>query len=249
MKRTWLIAGAMSAGLILMAAPAAMAGEWRQDAVGYWWQNDDGTYPVNRWQWLDGNQDQVAECYYFNENGYLLTNTITPDLYTVNADGAWVLDGVVQTQSPSGTPAAAEGMAQNPSMDIDRTMGGGLIKPVFIECIGRDRSQVEALLGVTGEPQETEDYAIGEFDFHIDYVLNEDEDVRIDYKDNIAVRIFGTNVELLNFEKDEYSLSEIDAIFGVTHVTLMGNAHFWNLQDNPKVTVEMFEGFVSINAY
>lgn len=102
MKGTWLVAGAMSAGLILTAAPAAMAGEWRQDTVGYWWQNDDGTYPVNCWQWLDGNQDQVAECYYFNENGYLLTNTITPDLYTVNADGAWVLDGVVQTQSPSG---------------------------------------------------------------------------------------------------------------------------------------------------
>ena len=33
----------------------------------------------------------------FNENGYLLTNT-TKDGCTVNGDGAWTVNGVVQTQ-------------------------------------------------------------------------------------------------------------------------------------------------------
>lgn len=23
------------------------AGEWKQDTTGWWWQNDDGTYPVS----------------------------------------------------------------------------------------------------------------------------------------------------------------------------------------------------------
>ena len=73
------------------------AGEWKSDEVGQWYQNDDGSYPVNTWQWIDGNGDGVAESYYFDENGYLLTN-VTKDGYTVNVDGAWMVNGVVQTQ-------------------------------------------------------------------------------------------------------------------------------------------------------
>ena len=77
---------------------AAMAGQWQSDTTGWWWQNDDGTYPVNTWQWLDGNNDGTAECYYFNDKGYMLSDTTTPDGYNVNSDGAWVQDGTVQTQ-------------------------------------------------------------------------------------------------------------------------------------------------------
>lgn len=60
------------------------AGEWKQDATGWWYQNDDGGYPVSTWQEIDGKQ------YYFNENGYLLTNTITPDGQQVDENGALV---------------------------------------------------------------------------------------------------------------------------------------------------------------
>lgn len=77
------------------------AGEWKSDEIGQWYQNDDGSYPVNTWQWIDGNRDGVSESYYFNENGYMLANTITPDNYTVNVDGAWTVNGVVQTQGQS----------------------------------------------------------------------------------------------------------------------------------------------------
>lgn len=79
----------------------AMAGEWKQDAAGYWWQDDDGNYPSGSWKWIDGNQDGTAECYYFNENGYLLVAATTPDGYTVDANGCWVVDGIVQTQAVS----------------------------------------------------------------------------------------------------------------------------------------------------
>lgn len=32
----------------------AYAGSWQQNETGYWWQNDDGSYPVNTWQWQMG---------------------------------------------------------------------------------------------------------------------------------------------------------------------------------------------------
>lgn len=89
--------------LSMLASSTVFAGQWKSDNNGWWYQNDDGSYPTNTWQWIDGNGDGVSESYYFNENGYMLTNTVTPDNYTVNADGAWTVNGVVQTQGQSTT--------------------------------------------------------------------------------------------------------------------------------------------------
>lgn len=89
----------MTAAITMAAAMPAYAGTWQQDATGWWWQNDDNSYPANRWEWLDGNKDGVAECYYFDKNGYLVVNAVTPDSFQVNGDGAWVVNGVVQTQA------------------------------------------------------------------------------------------------------------------------------------------------------
>lgn len=82
---------------IIVATPA-YAGQWMRDTNGWWWQNDDGSYVKNRSEWLDGNNDGVSECYYFDENGYLLTNGVAPDGNQVNVDGAWTLNGILQTQ-------------------------------------------------------------------------------------------------------------------------------------------------------
>lgn len=83
------------------SAQNTTVGGWRQNAIGWWYAtNDDGTaWHANCWQWLDGNHDGIAECYYFDVNGYALTNTVTPDGYTVNADGAWTVNGVVQVKT------------------------------------------------------------------------------------------------------------------------------------------------------
>lgn len=80
----------------LQESGTALASGWKQDTVGWWWQNEDGTYPVNCWQLLDGNKDGVSEWYYFGADGYMLADTTTPDGYQVNADGAWIENGVVQ---------------------------------------------------------------------------------------------------------------------------------------------------------
>ena len=73
-------------------------GAWVHDAKGWWWKNPDGTWPKNTWAWLDGNHDSVCESYYFGPDGYMLANTVTPDGYTVNANGAWTTDGMVQVR-------------------------------------------------------------------------------------------------------------------------------------------------------
>lgn len=85
-----VMAGIISASMGI----TSLAGMWQQGAAGWWYDNGDGTWPVNTWQWIDG------KCYYFGAEGYRLTDTVTPDGFTVNAQGEWAVDGVVQTLAP-----------------------------------------------------------------------------------------------------------------------------------------------------
>ena len=105
MKKTALFL--ISAAFIVLMSITAFAGTWKQDAKGWWWDNGNGTYPKSCWQWCDGNNDGIAECYYFDENGYCLQNCTTPDGYQVNADGAWVDSGGVKTQGQATKAAEA----------------------------------------------------------------------------------------------------------------------------------------------
>ena len=86
---------------VFMAAFAVnvYAGRWAQDSTGWWYDWGNGSWPASSWQWIDGNSDGVAECYYFDRFGYCMINTTTPDNYQVNASGAWVEGGTVQTRN------------------------------------------------------------------------------------------------------------------------------------------------------
>ena len=86
--RKKLIASAMIVAMMMGTATTALAGQWQQNSKGWWWQEDNGAYPKSQWQWIDGNKDGIAECYYFDGSGYMLSNTTTPDGYVVNGDGA-----------------------------------------------------------------------------------------------------------------------------------------------------------------
>ena len=87
----------LSLMLSSLFAISAFAGAWLTAKDGWWYRYDDGSYPTSQWVWLDGDNDGVSECYYFNESGYLITNTHSPDGYYVDANGAWVDSGRVQT--------------------------------------------------------------------------------------------------------------------------------------------------------
>lgn len=106
--------------LTIGLASTAFAAGWQQNAAGYWYgtNDDNSTWYSDGWQWIDGNQDGIAECYDFGPDGYIYTNTVTPDGYTVNADGAWVIDGVVQTQQVA-APAQQEETASASSETQD----------------------------------------------------------------------------------------------------------------------------------
>ena len=89
--------------MALATSITAFAGTWKLDAKGWWWDNGNGTWPAGCWQWCDGNGDGIAECYYFDANGYCQLGGTTPDGYTVNNDGAWTVNGVVQTKVSANT--------------------------------------------------------------------------------------------------------------------------------------------------
>ena len=108
-KRLAVLGASVLMALAMMGI--AYGAEWKEDAAGWWYQNDDGSYPVNEWKWIDGNGDGTAESYCFDDRGYLYVNTVTPDGYQVNESGAWVQDGAVQTKTVSMTqsvPPTAE---------------------------------------------------------------------------------------------------------------------------------------------
>lgn len=83
-----------------LSATPAMASGWQHNSTGWWYGTnaDNSTWYTNGWQWVDGNGDGTAECYYFNQNGYALMNATTPDGYTVDGNGAWVSAGKIQTK-------------------------------------------------------------------------------------------------------------------------------------------------------
>lgn len=96
--KKWKLAAAMvlTAGMMNLTA---FAGQWASNAQGWWYDNGNGTWPASAWQWIDGNGDGRAECYYFDQYGYCLMNTTAPDGYTVDANGAWTVNGAVQTKN------------------------------------------------------------------------------------------------------------------------------------------------------
>ena len=58
MKKLHLTAAAAIG--VFCISMTSFAGQWRSDANGWWWQNDDGSYPTFCWQWIDGNDDGIA---------------------------------------------------------------------------------------------------------------------------------------------------------------------------------------------
>ena len=61
----------------------AFAGQWKQDSVGWWYQNDDGSYLVNVLKQIEG------PWYYFDNTGYMKTGDfqLSDGWYSFREDG------------------------------------------------------------------------------------------------------------------------------------------------------------------
>ena len=62
----------------------------------YMYKNENGTYAKNCWRWIDTDNDNVCECYRFDENGWIVGNYGSYNGKRTNELGQWVLNGVVQ---------------------------------------------------------------------------------------------------------------------------------------------------------
>ncbi len=67
--------------LITCKPVTVYASQWCQDNIGWWYAKDDGTYVQNEWYKIEG------QWYFFNQEGYCLTNTLTPDGYWLDENG------------------------------------------------------------------------------------------------------------------------------------------------------------------
>ncbi len=90
--------------MVIGVCGTAFAGQWTEDLHGRYYINDDGSYPTNKWQWIDDDGDGIAQCYYFDNSGYSVRNGKTPDGYETNMEGQWVIDGVVQQENAADVP-------------------------------------------------------------------------------------------------------------------------------------------------
>ncbi len=97
MKKITLIFA--TAILTVLMTMTVFAGTWKQDGKGWWWDRGNGTWPVSCWEWCDGNNDGIAECYYFGPDGYCYISTTTPDGFQVNEKGQWIENGIAKTQA------------------------------------------------------------------------------------------------------------------------------------------------------
>ena len=80
-----LTLGLMILGTQIFAAFPAMASGWNQIDGKWQYQREDQSYIKNQWF-----QDQDQSWYYFDANGVMEANTMTPDGYVVGNDGRWI---------------------------------------------------------------------------------------------------------------------------------------------------------------
>lgn len=121
--KTFTLMG-LAAALAFGHPVASYAGQWNAgtgENTGRWWyDNGNGSYAANGGQWIDGNNDGIAEYYCFDENGWLLTNTVTKDGYLVNEDGVWVdTFGSIQVRADLGYGDSTVDNVDNAYVDYD----------------------------------------------------------------------------------------------------------------------------------
>jgi hypothetical protein len=86
---------------------------WKSDAVGWWYSNGDGTYPVNEWKEIDGKR------YFFGEDGYMLHDTTTPDGRKVGSDGVLIAEYQYNAEQLSAIEKYKQSVVQNTRVKVE----------------------------------------------------------------------------------------------------------------------------------
>lgn len=132
MKKVIKVLATTTLSLTLALPITTYASQWTQDKQGWKVQSDDGVYLTN--QWYQSPESKLW--YYIGENGYMLTNTYTPDGYFVNADGVWVHSA---PQEPIQSESAQQ--TQDDSM-ISEEEADRIIEELGIGKIGEGKVEI-----------------------------------------------------------------------------------------------------------
>ncbi len=149
----------------------AQAGYWAQNTTGWWYDWGNGTWPASSWQWIDGNSDGIAECYYFDRFGYCMINATTPDNYQVNASGAWVENGVVQTREVGVSKSSNSIKADNPTVVTSKTKKKKKEKAEKDEQEEKQKAQEQETQEQRAETQKTTQYS-GKYLYDMNSILS-----------------------------------------------------------------------------
>ena len=86
MRKRFLAIMAVTMAATMIAAQPVAAANWVQDAAGWWWQEDDGSYPVNKWKEING------QWYWFDSAGYMVKGwkQINGAWYCFDGDGTMI---------------------------------------------------------------------------------------------------------------------------------------------------------------
>ena len=103
---------------------ARVANTWYKDASQKWYCfSKDGMMYRNTW-----HQNTDGRWYYLNEDGIMLAGCLTPDGYTLNADGTWntsIPKKTVPTSGPGGGISTGTTSGKRPSSGSGGGGGGG----------------------------------------------------------------------------------------------------------------------------
>lgn len=94
----------LTVGISLSISLISYAGTWQQDQNGWKYRNENGDYAKG---WILDNNNY----YYLGNDGYMLSNTTSPDGYTLLGDGAWnenIEKKPEETSASNETSATAE---------------------------------------------------------------------------------------------------------------------------------------------
>lgn len=157
--KVW-VGAAVALGFFLASTVPAYAG-WEYGAFGWWYQNDDGTYPVAAWKEIDGRWyyfdlngymavgwiQSGGKWYYLNPDGSLAVNCWINGTYYVGADGAMY----VNRTTPDGYRVGADGAYVQEALSQEQ------VKAIYQQKL----NQCKALLGSSNYYEA--DYLIEDF--------------------------------------------------------------------------------------
>lgn len=121
---------------IVAIKPIKANAEWKQDNIG-WWYTEGELYAKDGWRFINN------KWYYFNDNGYMkngwiqdnskwyylsqsgdmLSDTVTPDGYTLNADGSWNISiSKIENKQMASTPISNTTIINNTDSNKTETI-------------------------------------------------------------------------------------------------------------------------------